>query len=430
MILKASQRGGGRELAAHLMKEENEHINIHEMRGFIANDLQGAFDEAHAISKATKCKQYLFSLSLNPPAHENVATPAFVHAADEVEKRLGLEGQPRAIVFHEKEGRRHAHVVWSRIGIDGDKLKAVNLPFYKNRLTELSKELYLEHGWKLLDGLKDPALRDPMNFGLKEWQQALRTGRDPREIKQIFQSAWQHSDSAKSLNAALSEHGFMLARGDRRGYVAVDYRGEVYSFPRYAGVKTKDVRARLGEPSELPSVDDTKAKFKERITPSLAKLINQQRKNHRAQKSIIQEKAFILAKEHKRVRYAFGKRQKAETKQLRQQTAAQTRKGIVGLWDIISGKVRERKKEAQLSEWHQAKKHEQQRDNIIFKQLEERQKLFKENRYMKLCQKGERRKLSGLINQVLNRDNRYELIKDRAQQIAEKMRSKPRSLDR
>jgi hypothetical protein len=408
MILKASQRGGGRELATHLMKEENEHINIHEMRGFIADDLKGAFDEAHAISKATKCKQYLFSLSLNPPAHENVATPAFIRAADEVEKRLGLEGQPRAIVFHEKEGRRHAHVVWSRIGIEGDKLKAVNLPFYKNRLTELSKELYLEHGWKLPDGLKDPALRDPMNFGLKEWQQAVRAGRDPREVKQIFQSAWQHSDGAKSLNAALSEHGFMLARGDKRGYVAVDYRGEVYSFPRYAGVKTKDVRARLGDPSELPSVDDTKTKFKERITPNLAKLIKQQRKNHRAQKSIIQEKAFTLARGHEQVRHVLGKRQKAERKQLKLQTAAQTRKGMAGLWDIISGKARERKKEAQLSEWHQSKAHQQQRDNIVFKQLEERQKLFKENKRMKIRQKEERKRLHGLVSNALNKEHRQD----------------------
>lgn len=111
MILKASQRGGGRELAAHLMKDENEHIEVYGMRGFIADDLKGAFDEAHAISKATKCKQYLFSLSLNPPAHEKVATQAFVDAADEVENRLGLSGQPRAIVFHEKNGRRHA--MWS-----------------------------------------------------------------------------------------------------------------------------------------------------------------------------------------------------------------------------------------------------------------------------------------------------------------------------
>ena len=401
MILKASQRGGGRELAAHLMKEENEHIELHEMRGFIADNLQGAFDEAHAISKATKCKQYLFSLSLNPPAHEQVATPAFIRAADEVEKRLGLESQPRAIVFHEKEGRRHAHVVWSRIGIEDDRLKAVNLPFYKRRLTELSKELYLEHGWKLPDGHRDPALRDPTNFGLAEWQQALRAGRDPREIKQVFQSAWQHSDSTKALNAALSEHGFMLAQGDKRGFVAVDYRGEVYSLSRYAGVKTKEVKQRLGDPDSLPSVDETKAIFKKRIMPNLNKLIKRQKQNHKTQKSILQEKVFTLAKQQKQARQALSKHQHKERELFKRHNAAQTRKGIAGMWDFLSGKTTQRKKETQFKEWQQAKKHQQQRDTIIFKQLDERQKLQRENERMKVRQQEERKRLNKLVDQAL-----------------------------
>jgi hypothetical protein len=42
-------------------------------------------------------------------------SPAFEAAIDMAEQRLGLDGHPRAIVFHEKEGRRHAHAVWSRI---------------------------------------------------------------------------------------------------------------------------------------------------------------------------------------------------------------------------------------------------------------------------------------------------------------------------
>lgn len=407
MILKASQRGGGRELATHLMKEENEHIELHEMRGFIANDLQGAFDEAHAISKATKCKQYLFSLSLNPPAHEQVATPAFIRAADEVEKRLGLENQPRAVVFHEKEGRRHAHVVWSRIGIEDDKIKAVNLPFYKRRLTELSKELYLEHGWKLPDGHRDPALRDPTNFGLTEWQQALRTGRDPREIKQVFQSAWQHSDSTKALNAALSEHGFMLAKGDRRGFVAVDYRGEVYSLARYAGVKTKEVKQRLGDPDSLPSVDETKAKFKKRITPNLNKLIKQQKQNHRTQKSILQEKVFTLAKQHKLTRKVLVKRQQKEREQFKHRNAAQTKKGLAGVWDFLSGKSAQRKKEAQLRAWEQTKEHQQQKDDIIFKQLEERWELRKENRRMRMRQKEERTRLNKIIKHATSMEQTH-----------------------
>ncbi len=125
---------------------------------------------------------------------------------------MGLSGQPRAIVFHEKEGRRHAHVVWSRI--DYKSMTAINLPHYKRKLNSLSKELYLEHGWELPDGLRDPLLKGPLNFTHAQWQQALRAKRDLREIKLAFIHAWQYSDSAKALNAALNEHGFLLARGD------------------------------------------------------------------------------------------------------------------------------------------------------------------------------------------------------------------------
>jgi hypothetical protein len=68
MILKASQRSGGQDLAAHLMRaDENEHVRLHELRGFVSEDLKGAFKEADAISRGTKCRQYLFSLSLSPP---------------------------------------------------------------------------------------------------------------------------------------------------------------------------------------------------------------------------------------------------------------------------------------------------------------------------------------------------------------------------
>ncbi|MGQ7507269.1 relaxase/mobilization nuclease domain-containing protein, partial [Streptococcus suis] len=90
---------------------------------------------------------FLFSLSLNPPQGIVASEEELRRAADRAEKALGLDDQPRAIVFHEKNGRRHAHVVWSRI--DPERLTAINLPHYKNRLTALSRELYLEHDWPL-----------------------------------------------------------------------------------------------------------------------------------------------------------------------------------------------------------------------------------------------------------------------------------------
>ncbi len=175
MILKGSQRGFGQNLAAHLLKlDDNEHVDLHELRGFAADDLKGAFKEAEAISRGTKCRQYLFSLSLNPPGDAYLTSADFEAAIDTIENRLGLSGQPRAIVFHEKEGRRHAHCVWSRI--DAATMTARPLSFFKNKLMEVSRGLYLEHGWKNAGWIADSSKRDPTNFTLAEWQQAKRQG--------------------------------------------------------------------------------------------------------------------------------------------------------------------------------------------------------------------------------------------------------------
>ena len=43
MILKAFQRGGAKQLAIHLSRvDDNEHVEIHDMRGFISDNLTEA----------------------------------------------------------------------------------------------------------------------------------------------------------------------------------------------------------------------------------------------------------------------------------------------------------------------------------------------------------------------------------------------------
>lgn len=218
MILKGSQRGTGQNLATHLMRiDENEHVELHQIRGFASDNLKDAFKEAEAISRGTKCRQYLFSLSLSPPEGERVSVKQFEQAIERVEDRLGLDGQPRAIVFHEKEGRRHAHCVWSRI--DAQTMKARQLSFFKQKLVGLSRDLYLDHGWQMPDGLAKGGTKNPTNFTLAEWQQCKRQGIDPRWLKASLQECWKSSDNPKSFSNALQERGFFLAKGDKRGHV-------------------------------------------------------------------------------------------------------------------------------------------------------------------------------------------------------------------
>ena len=166
MILEGNERGYGAEPARH------DHVTLHAVNGFVADDLFGAFAAAEAISNATQCQKYLFSLSLNPPPDTDVSIEDFEKAIAQAEVRLGLTGQPRAIVFHEKNGWRYAHAVWSRI--DGDRLKAINIPYYKRKLCSLSQELYQMHSWEMPEGFRDAAKRDPLNYKRQEADQAKR----------------------------------------------------------------------------------------------------------------------------------------------------------------------------------------------------------------------------------------------------------------
>ena len=74
-------------------------------------------------------------------------------------------------------------------------MRALNLPHYKTKLRDVSRELFLEHGWEMPRGLQDRRLSDPLNFTREEWQQAKRGDIDPREIKTAFQQCWALSDS-------------------------------------------------------------------------------------------------------------------------------------------------------------------------------------------------------------------------------------------
>lgn len=240
MILKASQRAHGAELAKHLLNgDENDHVTVHEIRGFISDTLAGALQEAYAMSRGTRCSQFLFSVSLNPPEFDvesatssaDVPIEAFEAAIDEIERKLNLLGQPRIVVFHEKNGRRHCHVVWSRI--DTEKLVAVNMAHFKRKLMDISKGLFLRHGWKLPKGMQRGERRSPFHLTREEHRQAVRLTEDPQAMKALFKSAWERSDTKETFIRALEERGFLLARGDRRGFVALDVIGGVYSLTRW-----------------------------------------------------------------------------------------------------------------------------------------------------------------------------------------------------
>lgn len=382
MILKGNQRANGRELALHLMNtEDNEHVQVHDLRGFLADDLLGAFKEAEAISLGTKCQQYLFSLSLNPPMAANVPVDEFERVIGDIERRLGLSGQPRAIVFHEKLGRRHAHCVWSRIDVTS--MRAINLPHFKRGLMDIARELYLEHGWEMPAGFEQSEDRNPTAFDHAEAGQARRAKRNPEALKAMFQACWAGSDSRASFAAALWAEGFCLARGDRRGFVAVDAQGGVYSLSRWCGMKTKDLRARLGSHDDLPTVEDAIAI----LVGSTAPTIDRDAATRVSEKTVDQnhELAALVARQRKeRSRLS----QELEDRRIGELKARQERLpvGVKAVWSKLTGqydrKLRECKRQAAAS----VERDRAQMHALIERHLSERQALERQRKRVPLKQ--------------------------------------------
>ena len=155
MILKGNQRGSGQQLATQLLNaDNNQRVEILEMRGSIARDLHGAFEEWCACSMGTQCRKYLYSLSINPDPQQGVLARAqYFDLIERAEKELGLSGQPHAVVLHvHNDGREHYHVVWSRIDIDNP--KAVHIAHDRLKLRKVAQEFARDHGLTLPSGMR------------------------------------------------------------------------------------------------------------------------------------------------------------------------------------------------------------------------------------------------------------------------------------
>jgi len=274
MILKGSQRGSGADLAVHLSNEfDNERVEIAEVYGTVADDLMGAFAEFEAVAQGTKAEKYLYSLSINPP--DELTREQYFEAIDAIENRLGLSGQPRAVVFHvkaDKHGvpREHCHVVWSRIDVEN--MRAIQLSHDKRKLMDMACELAHQYGLNLPPGLKAWEAKqwpekEALEPTLAEKAQQDRTGITPDQRRAEITACYEQADNAQAFVNALEQRGYVLARGDRRGFVVVDKFADVHSLTRYVkGHKAKDISARLAplKPEDLPTVDQAKESVRRR----------------------------------------------------------------------------------------------------------------------------------------------------------------------
>lgn len=374
MILKGAQRGGGKQLALHLSNtRDNEHVEVHEIRGFTSDDLVGALKEAHAASLGTKCRQFLFSVSLSPPPQERVPVEAFEDAIQRIEECNNLSGQPRVVVFHEKEGRRHAHAVWSRI--DAETMTARNLSHFKLKLRDISRELYLENDWKMPRGLMNSREADPRNFTLAEWHQAKRMGRDARDLKAMMQECWAVSDSHAAFANALTARGFSIAQGDRRTHVAISPEGEVFSLARLVGKRAKDVKARLGDPALLPSVVQAKAQLAKDLTATFKRHMREAEEQKRRDLAPLEARRNAMTQQQRQERAQFTAKQQQRWTRESEERAGRFERGFKGVWGRVTGRFAETRKLNEREAYQALQRDRVQRQQLIDSQLQDRRAL-------------------------------------------------------
>ncbi|MCP1469860.1 hypothetical protein J3E64_001542 [Sphingobium sp. OAS761] len=373
MIIKAKTRGDAVALGRYLLSSKNEQIEIHSVDGFFADDVLGAMRETEAQASAVKSRQYLFSMSLSPPPNEEVGMEVYDKAILNVKERMGLSGQPHIALFHENGGRRHMHLVISRI--DPETLTVKPVDHYKYKLRDLSKSIFVERGWDMPRGLIDKENRDPRQFTMAEWQQARRIGRDSAHLKMLAQEAWAMSDNPASFEKAMESRGLYLARGDRRSHVAMTWQGEVFALARLLNRRTKEVRERLGSSDTMRDLETTRQHVRDTVEPMLQRLAGQADQQKAQALSSFDQRRMAMTQGHSAERKRLDAGIEARRLSEQKTRTERLRTGIMGLWDRMTGKHSRVHRQNEFEALMAMRRDREQRDALVLAQLRERRTL-------------------------------------------------------
>jgi hypothetical protein len=257
MISKGNTHSDGAKLAAYLTtSKDGERAELWQLKGFGTTDLKDAFRDVQIMAGATKCEQPFFHVQVRNREGEALTHQQWEHAADRIGRMLGLGNRPRAIAFHTDDitGEEHMHVAWSRI--DQETLTAVSLPFFKDRLKKISRELELHFGLEPVTNRREGPIRFAPTRA--EDEQARRLGLDVHEIRNTIRNCWDRSDCGTSFQAALEHEGMTLAQGEKRDFVIIDREGGIHALgKRIVDMTASKIRDRLSDTSrdELPTVE-------------------------------------------------------------------------------------------------------------------------------------------------------------------------------
>lgn len=253
MVIKGNSRRAAAFWSKHLNAEDNERVTVVEMKGLYADDVKEALREMRLLAAGTQADNPYYIVSMNPRPDEVLTPEQWEQAVDTLEHNLRLDGHARCVVEHEKEGRTHRHVVWSRVDVDSMTV----VPTDNNYLihTQTSRELE-----QLFNHEPTPVPPAPERDRFKDWEtfRAQESGLDPKAMKAEITALFHASDSGVAFQSALEHSGYTLCRGDKQGVLClVDSYGDSHALlRRLDGIRAAELRAFMADvdAQTLPSV--------------------------------------------------------------------------------------------------------------------------------------------------------------------------------
>ena len=151
--------------------------------------------------------------SIHPASTETMTPAQWARSVAVLEKELGLEGQPRTLVYHVKRGedgvpREHLHVVWQRTDLETHTLRHDGWNYDAHKRAAIALEREFGHALA-------PRQRQPEALSKDERQQAKRTGVNIEQVKADLTAAWQATHNGQEFKTEIEAQGYVLAQGDR-----------------------------------------------------------------------------------------------------------------------------------------------------------------------------------------------------------------------
>ena len=222
-------------------------------------------------------------------------------------RHLSLDRHEYYFVAHNDTSHAHVHIVANLVHPETGLV--ANVYRDQKKLDRWAQSYEQEHGIKC----------ENRNNKYQAWEEKKRGFSEKerrKEYREKVTAAFKHSDGAKGFQAALDLEGLSLARGNKRSFVIVDERGDVYTLGKLVELdgeikgrkKTKAINEKLESVVE---------------TLLMADAVAAQRKAEFEQKNQEREKEKAAAKEAKQEQQPeIWDRDKAELESLKRIEAA------------------------------------------------------------------------------------------------------------